>query len=39
MESSLYTKASTHPLMTGLILGAAGAAVAALITTAPRRDD
>jgi short-subunit dehydrogenase len=35
MESSLYTKASTHPLMTGLILGAAGAAVAALITAAP----
>ena len=35
MESSLYTKATTHPLMTGLILGAAGAAVAALITAAP----
>lgn len=35
MESSLYTKASTHPLMTGLILGAAGAAVVALISSAP----
>ena len=38
MESSLYTKASTHPLVTGLILGAAGAAVAALLTAAPERE-
>lgn len=39
MESSLYTKASTHPLMTGLILGAAGAAVAALVAaTPPKRE-
>jgi short-subunit dehydrogenase len=35
MESSLYTRATQHPLMTGLILGAAGAAVAALVA-APR---
>jgi len=36
MESSLYTKASSHPLMTGLLLGAAGAAVAAALTAAPQ---
>ena len=32
MESSLYTQASLHPWMTGLLIGAAGAAVAALVT-------
>ena len=32
MESSLYTKASLHPWMTGLIIGATGAAVAALLS-------
>ena len=39
MESSLYTKASTHPVVTGLILGAAGAAVAALITAMPEKHE
>jgi short-subunit dehydrogenase len=37
MKSSLYTTATTHPLMTGLILGAAGAAVAALVAAVPEK--
>jgi hypothetical protein len=35
MESSLYTKASLHPLLTGALFVGAGLAAAALL--APRR--
>ncbi|HYO08073.1 MAG TPA: SDR family oxidoreductase, partial [Tepidisphaeraceae bacterium] len=35
MKTSLYTAATTHPWMTGLILGATGAAVAAAIAAKP----
>ncbi len=31
MKSSLYTRASLHPVVTGVLLAAAGTAVAALI--------
>jgi gas vesicle protein len=35
-DVSFYTKASMHPWLTGAVLGAAGAAVAALFTAMPR---
>jgi short-subunit dehydrogenase len=38
MESSLYTKASTHPFMTSLLVGVAGAAIATLVATTARDD-
>ena len=38
MESSMYTKASTHPLVAGALIGVAGAAVAALLVGTRREE-
>jgi hypothetical protein len=32
MKTSLYTQASLHPWVTGMVLGAAGVAVAGVLT-------